>query len=122
MTFSVVDQPCALAGQIAVDPAQRLQQSALRRILFPAAFAVEGRHDVPEALKGDLRVPGPALSDPPICAMRYTGIRWQPDAKCLPAKGLRKTFSTDACRHPGTGFPYFFRMVGLSGTQKELSA
>ena len=41
MTFGIIDQPSALAGEIAIDLAQRLPQSAPRRILFPAAFALE---------------------------------------------------------------------------------
>jgi hypothetical protein len=41
MAFGIVDQPSALVGKIAVDLAQRLPQSAPRRILFPATFALE---------------------------------------------------------------------------------
>jgi hypothetical protein len=53
MAFGIVDQPSALAGQIAVDLAQGRPQPAQPWILFPAAFAVEDRHDVSNALKGD---------------------------------------------------------------------
>jgi hypothetical protein len=52
------------------------------------------------------------VSSPGLGAMRYTGIRWQPNAKRFSTKGLRQTFSTNACRRPETGFRYFFRMAG----------
>jgi hypothetical protein len=51
MAFGIVDQPSALIGEIAVDPTQRLPQSAPRRIIFPAAIALKDRQDVADALK-----------------------------------------------------------------------
>src|SRR5690242_13684797 len=46
VALGIVDQPSALAGQIAVDLAQRRPQSTRRRILFPIAVALEDRHDL----------------------------------------------------------------------------
>src|SRR6188474_3419110 len=69
VALGIVDQPGALAGQIAVDLAQRRPQPARRRIPFPVAFALEDRHDLADALESDPRILGLAVPDPPVQAV-----------------------------------------------------
>jgi hypothetical protein len=83
MAFGIVDQPGTLTGEIAVDLTQRRPQSAGRRIPFPAAVALEGRHDLADALEGDLGILGLAVPDPPVQAVNFR------DDHCLGVLPLR---------------------------------
>src|SRR5690348_10965517 len=66
MLLGVVDQPGALAGEIAVDLVQRRPQPARRGAArATAALALEGRHEFADALEGDLGIAGLAMPDPP---------------------------------------------------------
>jgi hypothetical protein len=70
MTFGIVDQPSALAGEITVDLAQRRPQPVPRRIPLSAAlFALEDRHGGADALEGDLGILGLAVPNPPVQAL-----------------------------------------------------
>src|SRR5689334_5902251 len=66
MALGIGDQPGALAGETAVDLAQRRPQPARRGTpRAAAALAPEGRHGLAEALEGDPGIAGLAVPDPP---------------------------------------------------------
>jgi hypothetical protein len=69
IALSVVDQPSALAGEIAIDFSQRSPQLAWRRISSTTVLTLENWHDLDDAVQGDLVVPGVAVPDAPMQAV-----------------------------------------------------
>src|SRR5689334_21394601 len=76
MPLGIVDQPGALAGQVAVELAQRRPQPAGRGTpRAAAALALEGRHELADALEGDLGIGRLAIPDPPVQAVDFLDDR-----------------------------------------------
>src|SRR3954453_22516149 len=76
MALGIVDQPGALAGQVAVELTQRRPQPAGRGTpRAAAALALEGRHELADALESDLGIGRLAIPDPPVQAVDFLDDR-----------------------------------------------